>query len=435
MDIAEPHSEEPSARRHLVCPSDKLLSQPLRLTSYPQPKLYRVRFWKRSMQILFLWTLFLYPFITASHIFYLIPQALLLLIGTYRLLSDVHVKDFTWRKFDLVFLALSAVAFAISGELSAAVPEYSEVGKLTLNIATVLLLLFLPGIIDLVQLGRWLPRFVLIWLSIVVVIYIRSGTTFLDFALLFSSDASVTSTSLYGFAEPLSYLFLTKNIAAMYIVATYGLFLYSSRSASQKTKLWQHGAFLALVLAFASRQAILSILVMLGVARMCSNASSKRRWTEFALAGCAGIAVFLAIFNLHSSEDGAFTRIGLWTYFMQHALGFLIVGQGLHGLNESLAPLEIDNYHMFFMNQIGAYGIIHCLVFNLFLVILMLRVQPKRYVWLLIAPYWLNVCFQTYGYEYGNLFLLVVAADRFDFVSLEDHLFAKKPQRSLLSTA
>jgi hypothetical protein len=112
---------------------------------------------------------------------------------------------------------------------------------------------------------------------------------------------------------------------------------------------------------------------------------------------------------------------------MQHAGSFFVTGQGLHGLNESLSPLEIDNYHMFFMNQIGAYGVVHCLAFNLFLIILMMRIEPARYVWLLIAPYWLNVCFQTYGYEYGNLFLLVVAADRFDFVTPAQHFLAEAP--------
>ncbi len=369
------------------------------------------------MQVFFLWTLCLYPFNTASHVLYLVPQALFFLVGSYRLVANNAVKAYTWRKFDLVFLALSAVAFAVIGELAATSPEYSEVGKLALNVATILLLLFLPGVIDLVQLARWLPRFALIWLFIVIVTYVRSGTTFLDLIVLFSTGTTVTSSSLYNFAEPLDQLFLTKNIAAMYIVATYGLFLYSARSSSQKTKLWQNVAFLLLVLAFASRQGILSVLAMLGIARMCSDAPRWRRWTEFVVAGSIGIAVFVAAFNLNSSEDGAAARLDLWTHFMQHAGSFFVTGQGLHGLNESLSPLQIDNYHMFFMNQIGAYGVIHCLAFNLFLVILMMRIEPARYLWLLIAPYWLNVCFQTYGYEYGNLFLLVVAADRFDFVT------------------
>jgi hypothetical protein len=379
------------------------------------------------MQAFFLWTLCLYPFNTASHVLYLVPQALLFLVGSYRLLADIPVKAYTWRKFDLVFLSISAIAFAIVGELAAASPEYTEVGKLTLNVATILLLLFLPGVIDLAQLARWLPRFALIWLTIVIATYIRSGTTFLDLVLLFSTGTTVSSSNLYSFAGPLDQLFLTKNIAAMYIVATYGLFLYSARSASQKTKLWQNVAFLLLVLTFASRQGILSVLAMLGIARMCSDAPYWRRWTEFVLAGSVGVAVFVAAFNLSSSEDGASARLDLWTHFMQHAGSFFVTGQGLHGLNESLSPLEIDNYHMFFMNQIGAYGVVHCLAFNLFLIILMMRIEPARYVWLLIAPYWLNVCFQTYGYEYGNLFLLVVAADRFDFVTPAQHFLAEAP--------
>jgi hypothetical protein len=66
---------------------------------------------------------------------------------------------------------------------------------------------------------------------------------------------------------------------------------------------------------------------------------------------------------------------------------------------------------MFFMNQIAAYGIIHCLAFNLLLTLIALWSLPKTIRWLLIAPYWLNVCFQTYGYEYGNLLLFCVAAN------------------------
>ena len=210
---------------------------------------------------------------------------------------DLPVKTYPQRKFDLVFLALSTVAPAIVIELTATDPEYTEVGKLTLNILTIVLMLFSPKIFTLARLAQWLPRFALVWLAIVITVYIHSGTTFADFALLFSSsDSGVLDSSLYGFAEPLADLFLTKNITAMYIVAVYGLFLYSARASARRIRARHHTVFLLLILTFASRQGLLSAIVLIGIARLTSEISSTRRLTEFALATSIGIGIFLTLF-------------------------------------------------------------------------------------------------------------------------------------------
>jgi hypothetical protein len=71
--------------------------------------------------------------------------------------------------------------------------------------------------------------------------------------------------------------------------------------------------------------------------------------------------------------------------------------------------IGIDNFHMFFMNQIGAYGLVHFIAFSTFCLTCIFSSSSSRYRWVLVAGYYLNVLFQTYGYEYGNLFLLGAA--------------------------
>jgi serine/threonine protein kinase len=74
---------------------------------------------------------------------------------------------------------------------------------------------------------------------------------------------------------------------------------------------------------------------------------------------------------------------------------------------------------------------VHTVAFNLLLTLITLRALPKKTSWLLIAPYWLNVAFQTYGYEYGNLFLFCIAANSCN-LSAQYPLQASHPARGPL---
>src|SRR5205085_8291685 len=90
-------------------------------------------------------------------------------------------------------------------------------------------------------------------------------------------------------------------------------------------------------------------------------------------------------FDFSNPADGAATRLDLWRVFFNHWSSYAFAGLGVHQLNLSLEHLDIDNYHMFFMNQIAAYGIIHCLAFNALLTIVALWSLPKKIRWLVIA--------------------------------------------------
>jgi hypothetical protein len=123
------------------------------------------------------------------------------------------------------------------------------------------------------------------------------------------------------------------------------------------------------------------------------------------------LALWHSLVDLSNSSDGANSRLILWQHFSSHYHDFLVFGMGLHNLKSMLLELNIDNYHMFFMNQIAAYGLMHCIAFNAVLIVVVLRSGFRRSNCLLFCALLLNICFQTYGYEYQNLFLFCIAAN------------------------
>ncbi len=365
-----------------------------------------------ELQTLFLCTLFLYPFAAAGHTLYMIPQALLLAFGLV-LLPKWAAPQATLMKVAVCALAIVSSSTAIFREVLADRPEFLEPVKLLVNLSTVLLFLFLQPAFDPGTCAKWLKRFAVVWLLIVVGAYIHAGTSSLEMVLLLLRPEGVTSTRLYEIAEPLAPIFLTKNIVAMYVVAVFGAFLYFKRRAGQSVTLVERLLFSLLVLSLFSRQGILSAALLLALDYFLTREKKLKRWIFIGFVITAMvIGGFIAFaFDFSNPEDGAAARLDLWRVFFTHWTNYAFVGLGVHDLNSSLEHLDIDNYHMFFMNQIAGYGIIHCLAFNALLTIITLKSLPKKIRWLVIAPYWLNVCFQTYGYEYGNLFLYCIAGN------------------------
>jgi len=253
----------------------------------------------------------------------------------------------------------------------------------------------------------------MVWLLIAVCAYTYARTSSWEMLLLLLQPEGVTSTRLYEIAEPLASIFLTKNIVAMYVVAVFGAFLYFKRRAGESVTLLERAMFSVLVLSLFSRQAILSVALLLALDYFLTREKNLKRWAFIGfLITAVVVGGFIAFaFDFSNPEDGAAARLDLWKVFFTQWTNYAFVGLGVHELNAALEHLDIDNYHMFFMNQIAAYGIIHCIAFNALLTIISLRSLPKKIRWLVIAPYWLNVCFQTYGYEYGNLFLYCIAAN------------------------
>jgi hypothetical protein len=369
-----------------------------------------------QLQTLFLCSLFLYPFNAAEHTLYMIPQLLLLATGLV-LLSRSAMPSDALMKAGICALALVASAIALFGEALAGEPAFLEPVKLLINLATVVLFLSLAPAFDSTSCAKWLKRFAMIWLLIVIGAYVYARTSTWEMLLLLFEPEGVTSTRLYEIAEPLAPIFLTKNIVAMYVVAVFGAFLYFRRSAGLAVSIVEKTLFVFLIVILFSRQAILASAVVLFLDYFLIR--KKKLSLGFLVAiGIAVVAVggILALaVDFSSPDDGASTRLDLWRAFLAHWASFGFTGLGVHQLNASLEYLDIDNYHMFFMNQIAAYGIVHCVAFNLLLTLIALRTLPKKSRWLLIAPYWLNVCFQTYGYEYGNLFLFCIAANNYGF--------------------
>jgi hypothetical protein len=366
----------------------------------------------KIVQTLFLCSLFLYPFGAANHTLYMVPQILLLALGLV-VLPQFAMPTESLIKVSVCAFAIVASFTAIFREVVADRSDFLEPAKLLINLSTVLLLLFLVPLFDPLTCAKWLRRFGMIWLMVVIGAYVYARTSTWDMLLLLLQPEGVTSTRLYEIAEPLTPIFLTKNIVAMYIVAVFGTFLYFRRTSGRSVAVTEKAGFVALVVLLFSRQAILSVALLLAVDYLFGR-KKKMKWGPVVVIAVTALVVggLLAMaFDFSSSEDGASTRLDLWRTFFAHWTNFGFTGLGVHQLNASLDHLDIDNYHMFFMNQIAAYGIIHTVAFNLLLLFIALRSLPNKICWLLIAPYWLNVSFQTYGYEYGNLFLFCIAAN------------------------
>ena len=366
----------------------------------------------KNLQTLFLCTLFLYPFSAADHTLYMIPQLVLLGLGLV-LLPQFAAPDRTLMKVGVCALAIVSSAIAILRELLADQSDFLEPVKLLINLSTVLLFLYLGRLFDPRICATWLKRCAMIWLVIVIGTYAYANTSTWEMLELLLQPDGMTSARLYELAEPLAPIFLTKNIMAMYVVAIFGAFLYFRRCAKAPVTLVEKSMFCALIALLFSRQGILSGVLLIAIDYFMVRGTRTKRWAIVVIVITALVLTsFVAFaFDLNSQEDGATSRLELWRLFFATWTRYFITGQGVHQLNASLEHLNIDNYHMFFMNQIAAYGIIHCVVFNLLLTIISVCALPKKVRWLLIAPYWLNVCFQTYGYEYGNLFLFCIAAN------------------------
>jgi hypothetical protein len=386
----------------------------------------------RQLQLLFLLTLFLYPFSALAHSLYLIPQLLLVTIGALYVVEGC-IAGPAATKVSVVMLAMLSCSIAILRESVASQPQFLEAIKLLINLSNVSLLLFVAPVFDAEVCAIWLRRFAMVWLAIVLVIYARDSASTGQLLLTLLQPEGLTSTHLYEIAEPLAAIFLTKNIVAMYVVAVFGNFLYFRHCAHKPASIIDKMLFMILIAVLFSRQAIMAGIVVFGLDSLLGREKHARRWAIIVVVLTAlVVGIFFAFaFDLNSQQDGATTRLELWDYFLSNWSRFAITGLGIEGLNRSLEHLNIDNFHMFFMNQIAAYGLAHFLAFNALLLTISWRAFPKKVKWLLLAPYWLNVLFQTYGYEYGNLFLFCIAANSWNVATIPSSDYETTISRAL----
>lgn len=221
---------------------------------------------------------------------------------------------------------------------------------------------------------------------------------------------SLSSTMLYQIAEPTSKIFLTKNISAMYMVALFGSFLFLKWHLGQSVKILHLAVFIILIALFFSRQAILAAGVLLVAYNLTFSQSRAIKLLTIIISILLGTTFFVTFFDFSGSQDGASQRLLLWAHFFANVGKFFTFGLGQERLADILnSAIGIDNYHMFFMNQIANYGLVHFMIFSYITLSLSFKavLRDKKYIFL-VFPYFLNIMFQTFGYEYQNLFLFVI---------------------------
>ena len=364
------------------------------------------------LRALFSATVFFYPFSFAWRLLYLLPQGLLILLlsaALWQRRADPHTDC---RVAVMCLAALAATVSAGLVEWMSDTPNFDLVVKLAINSTTVCLAAAAQISLISQETIRSMLWCAVVWFVCAMVAYVTAGTSIVELFLLFTSGEGVDSSTLYGIASPLESVFLTKNISAMFVAAVFSLFLYLKLVHGESLRFWEIVLFLLAMLVFASRQAIVAFVGLLMVYRLLQGIT----WQAVVLILCgvlAGVAFFLLFFDLQSSGDGASQRLELWTFFLKNTGNFAVEGYGLDEMNRVLERhVGIDNFHMFFMNQIGAYGLMHFVYFSVMCLAVLSGGLRSSACWLLAAGYYLNVTFQTYGYEYGNLFLFVVIVSR-----------------------
>jgi len=350
-------------------------------------------------QDLFLLSLFLYPLVFLNHILYLIPQFSLLII---MLLERKHDKNLFLI---LMFLFLSCfIAFFV--EINSTIMLYDMISKMFINLISIVVVAYNCMIIN-ERSRKIIIYMVFLWLVMVLYAYKSSGFDNLSslYSLLRMGD--LNSSDLYNAAEPISLFFLTKNITAMFIVAIFSFFIYLSDTLKKRVSSAEFLLFFVTILSFLSRQAILAYFVILSI-YMFRYGGKYTKFIFITLSFSTALWFFSNFINLNNSNDGASERLYLWKYFFSTVDQYFFLGLGFNGLNQFVQKIsEVGNFHMFFMNQIGLYGFFHFIFFNLFLYLIYKSNKNSSRIYLLVA-YFLNVLFQTYGYEYGNLFLFMI---------------------------
>ena len=351
-------------------------------------------------------SLLLYPFEILNHTVFLFPVIALITLSIWRI-SSAKAWDGSYYKL-IILLSSSVLTFtsAIVVEILAENPNHLLVSKIAINLPFIILIYWSGLELNVTIFISWIRKFTLFSICLLIFLYIKSDTSWVQVFLLFSADESIASSQLYGFAQPLEGVFLTKNISAMFYVSLFGLYLFCIKISNQEIDLATAISFFICIALFFSRQAVLSYITILSIFLILKPGIF--RYLAWGLSPLFIAFIFLKLFDFDSRADGASERILLWQYFFNNFSNFGFLGIGLNSLNEMLySTIGIDNFHMFFMNQIGAYGLVHFIFFSIFCITAFLKAINQKDLFILIASYYLNVLFQTYGYEFGNLFLFV----------------------------
>lgn len=365
----------------------------------------------------FIFSIFFYPFIAASHSIYLGPQLLLCVVSSVKLLRKKNKAE-AFGNSQSYLLYLSLIFFVLwssSVETLTDDPYYDFPLKMALNTVTIALVANANIKLDFRKIVTALPYMAFLWLSTTVFVYSSSDNLAASLLGLFVTD-SLNSSDLYGIASPLEKIFLTKNITAIFFVACLAIYLCGARLIKKRISFLAVSLFFFLVLSFLSRQAILAVFAIFFIYFLTSeNISILSKAVASSVACTCAISFLFIFFNFENPNDGANERLLLWQNFSDSYHEFFWTGIGYNALKAKLIlEVGIDNYHTFFMNQISTYGIFFFLSFNLFIIEIFRNSEmPKTSSVMLGSVYFLNVLFQTFGFEYQNTCLLLLVATNF----------------------
>lgn len=354
-------------------------------------------------------SLFLYPYGALNHSLYIIPQIIFIIIVLAKKQYFHSQEKGGARLFFIIYLYALSLLTSLAVESLSNSPNYLMIQKIMINGGTIVAICWSSIKLDLgiIKNGSIITAATT---SIVALLAHQSaGTSWTEIALMFNSDEKLSSSQLYGFASPLEIIFITKNIVAMYLISLLSIYIFSLKVESKRANFSVLVVFFMSIVPFFSRQAIVAFTAILGL-YFLSISSRTLKYLIIGAVLASSIFLFSVLFDLSSESDGAGERLILWNYFFSHVKSFWLEGYSLNGLNEILyANIGIDNFHMFFMNQIGAYGTLHFIAFTAFCLATLGDKKALKFTIILAFGYYINVFFQTYGYEFGNLILLTIS--------------------------
>lgn len=366
----------------------------------------------KLIRFFFLSTLFLYPFIFFNHTLFLIPQFLfsILLLSSKKIRSEqVSLSPLSVIAF--IFIIFISIAPFFINEFHEEKSGLLFPVKLAINFFTIAAIILAKKSFiqekDIEVMKKFRTIFLLLSLS--AYLFVSSSAQITTTIFLFLKKSN--STLLYQLAEPLNYLFLTKNITAAFMASLFAYYLFLCTYFKRNVLFRDWVLFWLLIALFFSRQSLITYLALVGSYYFFYANLTKKMIGFVAVLVCA-LLICLTFFDFSNTNDGASERVQLYQMFFKNINQFFFFGLGQEGMDLSIKNegILIDNYHMFFMNQIGAFGIFHTVAFNSFLILTLFYVPRdyKKYTIFLVVAYWSNVLFQTFGYEFQNLWLAMV---------------------------
>lgn len=123
------------------------------------------------------------------------------------------------------------------------------VSKMFINLVTIIMLGYNNMILS-ERSRKGILYIVFVWLVLVLFAYTITGFGNLSSLYYLLKAGGVNSSDLYNAAEPISIIFLTKNITAMFVVAIFAFYVYLSDCLDRKIGYFEFLLFFITICAF-----------------------------------------------------------------------------------------------------------------------------------------------------------------------------------------